>query len=387
VRPILTVPFAALVTGLVVGVLPAAPAQAEEISIPTGDGHLVRIDGRGYGHGNGMSQWGAQGAARQGVGYRKIVEFYYPGTSWGRAGGPIAVRITADTSPDVVVVRRKGLRVARVGGDAMTLPAKDTSRWRLLPDGGDTRVQWLAGSRWRTWQRLEGAAEIWARRGTTLVTPSGQRTYRGRLRAVGGLSVNVLSLEHYLRGVVPQEVPALWEPDAVRAQAVAARTYAAFERDSRAGSWDVYDTTASQVYGGKGAEHPAATDAIRHTAGEVLLHDGAPAFTQFSASSGGWTSAGSRPYLVSKSDPWDTWSGNPHSSWTVDTRDGTLEAKYPAVGELRSIRVGRAGRRYARGGRAVKVVLEGTRGSVTVSGDSLRWALGLKSTWFRLSRG
>lgn len=369
------------------GLALAAPAHAEDVTVPKGDGHSITVRGSGYGHGHGMSQWGAQGAARQGVGYRRIVEFYYPGTTWGRARGAISVRITGDTSPDVAVVRRPGLRVAPLaGGKATVLPDRRTSRWRLLPAGSRTRVQWLAGKRWRTLRSYPGPAQIWGRGGTTLVTPAGQRTYRGRLAAVGGITVNQLRLEQYLRGVVPLEVPALWEPDAVQAQSVAARTHAAFERRSRGGAWDVYDTTASQVYGGKDAEHPAATAAVRATRREVLVHGGRPAFTQFSASSGGWTSGSSQPYLVTQRDRWDTWSGNPYRSWQVTTRDGVLEQKWPGVGELRSVTVDRGGRTHDEGGRAQRVVLRGTRGTVNVTGDSFRWALGLRSTRFTLSR-
>jgi SpoIID/LytB domain protein len=365
--------------------VPASPAAAEEVSVPPGDGHRIVIQGHGYGHGRGMSQWGAQGAARQGVGWQRIVEFYYPGTTWGSAGRRIKVRITADTTSDVVVAKTAGLRVRPLrGGNVLVLPDRATQRWRLLPSAGRTRVQFQrSGGRWRTWRAFDGPGEIWAPGATRLVTPSGTTAYRGRLRGVAGLTVNVLRLEAYLRGVVPKEVPALWGPDAVRAQSVAARTYAAFERRSRRGPWDVYDTTASQVYGGADAEHPASDAAIRATRRKVLLHDGKPAFTQFSASSGGWTAGGSQPYLVTKRDDWDDWDGNHHHDWRVRTRDGAIEAKFPAVGDLRSIAVDRGGRRYRRGGRAVTVTLRGTDGTVTVRGDDVRWKLGLKSTWFR----
>ena len=97
---------------------------------------------------------------------------------------------------------------------------------------------------------------------------SGRAHYRGALRSVGNNTVNVVRLEHYLRGVVPQEVPALWKPAAVQAQAVAARTYAAFERkaSSKGRGYDLCDTAHCQVYGGVDAEHPATTRAIRASA-------------------------------------------------------------------------------------------------------------------------
>lgn len=386
-RPLVTLLSTLLGTALVLA--PVGPAAAEEVTVGAGDGHTIQVIGHGYGHGRGLSQHGAQGAALRGLDWQQIVGFYYPGTTHGRVGRAIKVRITADTTPDVVVVKKAGLRVREVGsGTATPLPDRATTRWRLQPAAGGTAVQLLRNGRWRTWRHYAGTVDVWARGGTSLVTPGGTTAYRGRLRAVDGLTVNVVRLEQYLRGVVPQEVPALWEPEAVRAQAVAARTYAAFERRSRRGSWNVYDTTASQVYGGVGAEHPAADAAIRATRRQVLLHDGDPAFTQFSASSGGWT-AGSdaHPYLVTQEDPYDDWSGNTHHDWVVSTRDGIMEAKFPAVGELRSISVDRAGRTFSEGGRAARVTLRGVRqGSpttVTVTGADVRWRLGLKSDWFR----
>lgn len=378
--------LASAVVALAVSLVPAGPAAAEEVTVGTGDGHTIKVIGHGYGHGHGLSQHGAQGAALAGLDWRQIVEFYYPGTTHGRTGRAIKVRITGDTSSDVVVVKEAGLRVRAAGSDTTTrLPDRATARWRLRPAGGATAVQLLRNGRWRTWREYPGVVDVWAPGGTSLVLPGGGTTaYRGRLRAVEGMTVNVLRLEQYLRGVVPQEVPALWEPEAVRAQSVAARTYAAFERRSRSGSWNVYDTTASQVYGGIDAEHPASDAAIRATRRQVLLHDGAPAFTQFSASSGGWTAGSSgHPYLVTQEDPYDDWSGNSHHDWVVPTKDGVIEAKFPAVGELRSISVDRGGRTFPDGGRAVRVTLRGSRDTVTVTGADVRWRLGLKSDWFR----
>ena len=105
----------------------------------------------------------------------------------------------------------------------------------------------------------------------------------------------------------------------MRAQAVAARTYAAYERQELTGP--LCDTTSCQVYGGYSAEHPASNDAVAATAHLTLMHRGAPAFTQFSSSSGGWTSAGSKPYLPAKADPYDGWAGNPVHSWSARVSD------------------------------------------------------------------
>ncbi len=98
-----------------------------------------------------------------------------------------------------------------------------------------------------------------------------------------------------MKGVVPREVPATWRPEAVEAQAVAARTYASYERAHPLTSrYQICDTTSCQVYGGVTSEHPAASNrAVDETRGEIRVYQGEPAFTQFSSSNGGWASEGS----------------------------------------------------------------------------------------------
>jgi SpoIID/LytB domain protein len=135
------------------------------------------------------------------------------------------------------------------------------------------------------------------------------------------------------------------------------------------------------VYGGVGAEHPASDRAVDTTSGRVLLSRGAPAFTQFGSSSGGWTAAGSAPYLPAKRDPYDGWSGNPVHAWSVRTGDHALERAWPAVGNLHRIAVLRRDGHGEWGGRVSSIRLRGTKGRVTISGDTFRSALGLRSTW------
>ena len=191
-----------------------------------------------------------------------------------------------------------------------------------------------------------------------------------------------MRLESYLRGVVPLEMPALWSPAAVRAQSVAARTYAAYERaHPRSSAFDVYDTTASQVYGGVGAEHSASDAAIRATRRKVLAADGAPAFTQFSSSNGGWSVRGTLPYQQARQDPYDDWSGNPVHDWSITVWDSTFESTWPSLGNLRRITVVRRDGNGDWGGRVTSLRLVGSRNTVTVSGDTMRSMLGLRSTW------
>ena len=376
-------------------VVTVAPAHAAQDAWPVPERATITIKGHGYGHGHGMSQYGAEGAASEGLKHRRILAFYYPGTKRDTAKGRVTVAISADTSDDLVVKARPGLTVRDTRrGERVRLPDNGAGRWRVAVDGeGVNRVSYRTGGTWRPWRVLRGQGEFFAGgEPITLFTPAGERAYRGRLRVgvVDGdrVTVNELSLESYLKGVVPLEIPASWSREAVRAQAVAARTYAAYERaHPKTSAYQICDTTSCQVYGGFDAEHPASNRAIEATAGLILTHRGEPAFTQFSSSSGGWTAAGSKPYLPAQKDPYDGWAGNPVHSWTLKVDDRRIERAWPAIGDLRRIRVSKRDGNGAWGGRARSIVLRGTAGRVVVSGDTFRAVLGLRSTWvtFRVS--
>ena len=136
------------------------------------------------------------------------------------------------------------------------------------------------------------------------------------------------------------------------------------------------------------AEDPAANAAVKATAGRVVLYQGEPAFTQFSSSNGGWSSAGSQPYLVAQPDPYEASSGNPNDPWTATVTSAQIEKAWPVVGTLASMSFTRDGHGPHFGGRVTSVTLTGSLGglptSVTVTGDDFRYRLGLKSTWFEL---
>ena len=168
----------------------------------------------------------------------------------------------------------------------------------------------------------------------------------------------------------------------VSAQAVAARTYGAyFLGHPRASGWDICDTTSCQVF--KGSGFAASTDAATSaTAGVVLTYGGAPILAEFGASSGGWTADGGQPYLVAQADPWDTTSANPYRTWTASIPATTIESTWPSIGTYRQLRVTARDGAGDWGGRVVTVSLDGSAGSVSVSGDTLRGRLGLKSTYF-----
>ncbi|WP_110206321.1 SpoIID/LytB domain-containing protein [Nocardioides daejeonensis] len=365
-------------------------AANADFAVPDNGSFVIR--GRGYGHGHGMSQYGAQGAARSGVGWKKILAFYYPGTKRATQKSRVRILISADTGSDVVVEPRSGLRVRSIKGkNTRILPARVDGaaprRWRLTVDGQGRTVVAYQAAGWHSWWRFQGEGQFRAGgQPIRLQLPGGASTrYRGRLAIAGAGrdTVNEVSLENYIKGVVPREVPATWHANAVRAQAVAARTYAAYEmRHPRAGHYQLCDTSSCQVYGGYDAEHPASNAAVKATRRVVLHHQGAPAFTQFGSSSGGWTSANQFSYLPAQKDPYDDWAGNPVHSWQVEVNRARLQSAWPAIGRLRTIKVPQRDGNGDWGGRARSVVLVGSKGKVTVTGDTFRYALGLRSTWF-----
>lgn len=390
----------AMLVGTLGGVLAESPASAvstdQSYWVPVGKKIVVK--GHGYGHGHGMSQYGAQGAALDGLAYKEIVDFYYPGTAWGKVTGKVRVLISADTSDDVVVSPTAGLAVRDLTDRSThVLPVRDgVTRWRLDVREGRTVVE-LYSDRWRRftapWARdLGGDAEFFANSPITLWTPSGSATYRGILRAAspspGSASrdtVNIVSMDQYVMGVVPYEMPASWHPEAVKAQAVAARTYATWSRNQNfRRHYQICDTTSCQVYGGTGGEDRRSNAAVRATRRQILTYGGAPAFTQFSASSGGWTSAGSVPYLPAQEDPYDAWDGNSVHAWSVTVDASQLERSYPSIGNLRRIWVTSRDGNGEWQGRVTELVLDGSNGAATITGDSFRWTFGLRSSWFSI---
>lgn len=393
-----------LAASLVAAGVATGPGVSPAGAVATDQSYWVPVDkrvvvhGHGYGHGHGMSQYGAQGAALKGLPYKEIIDFYYPGTSWRTMRGKVRVLITADTTDDVEVSPTTGLRVRDVAtGEVHTLPERAAvTRWRLHVREGRTVVQRFT-DRWRRfhapWARnIAGDAEFLANTPITLWTPAGPRTYRGVLRAASPTpgssvrdTVNIVSMNQYVMGVVPAEMPASWHAEAVKAQSVAARTYATWSRNQNMGRYyQICDTTACQVYGGVGGEDPRSNAAVRATGRQILTYAGKPAFTQFSASSGGWTRAGSVPYLPAQEDPYDGWEGNSVHRWSATADLAVLERSYPAVGSLRRLHVTARDGNGDWQGRVESLVLDGTKGRVTISGDAFRWAFGLRSSWFTI---
>ena len=235
--------------------------------------------------------------------------------------------------------------------------------------------------------------------GSLAIEPEGEgftfegRRYRGSVTLTAHEDavrvVNLLPLDDYLRGVVPSEMHAGWPLEALKAQAIAARTYTLSSLDPGRG-WDICATEACQVYEGRDAEHARADHAIAETAALVLTHDGRFARTYYHADSGGIIASsaevwGSRaPYLVAIQD---VSTSTPFRRWR-HTIDGdavraTLTARGLDVGSVTRIRVTGT----SESGRAARLEIQGTRGSTELTGTVLTDAIrgwGLRSTRFRM---
>ena len=412
--------LAALGAGTALVVTGAAPAAAAE-TYPRPASGVFPVVGHGWGHGRGMSQWGAQGAATLNVPADAITAAYYPGTARTvLPASSVRVRISADEGRDTTVFAAAGLTVTDLAsGRRAVLPAGPT-RWRATTDASGLHLSSLTGSTW-TPSGVAGAATFAGPlrfSGPTFVRlalPGGaSRDYRGGVQAVRTgasalLTVDVLSLEDYLLGVVPKEALSSWSPAALEAQAIAARSYSAYKRNEvKAGAgYDICDTTMCQVFLGAASysasgtrtsqELATTTAAVRATAGVVRTYGGKPIFAEFSSSNGGWSTAGYAPYLAARVDPWDGVAPNSVHSWTGSLSAADLERRFPAVGRLTRIDVtGRDGNGEW-GGRVKAVVLRGVSPSgaataVTTTGAGVysarTWpgvANGLRSTWWQLA--
>ena len=347
----------------------------------------MTIEGRGWGHGIGMSQYGADGYALHGWTYWNIIAHYYTGVTKGTVGN-VTIR----------VLLRDGLSSAVVT-DAARYKATWGSTTKIIAAAKTATVTWSSG---RYHLRVAGK---------TLASPTAPITfvpitsrlksltandngvvghYRGRLRVVhlsAGLEiVNSLPLESYLRGVVPRESPASWPIEALKAQAVAARSYA-YRSLGSSDSFDVYCTTASQMYGGAGAEAASTNTAVAATSGVVPMYGGAPIVAYFFSTSGGhtenienvWPAAAPVPYLKGVPDPYDTTS--PYHSWPdnpIRRTPASIAAELGFTkGPLRAVYVLKRGSSP----RVVKALLIGDKGTATINGYQLRSDLALRDAW------
>jgi stage II sporulation protein D len=388
------------------------------IGAPTGfhlSGFLFK--GRGNGHGLGMSQWGARGRAAAAQDYRKILSSYYSGTRidtrdtsglvrialsddpidlarpWPRLFGPLAFiagPVTVDGQPQLQTGAGSSLGFdANASGQPVVFPvAPDGSRGTAVvitqtltvhgtsPAGIRTNIMQIMGGDFRA------GAEQRRYAGTLQIIPKGAATV---------LPVNVLPMEDYLKGVVPAEMPPYWGVEALKAQAIAARTYA-IGRVGRAGDFDLRASELDQAYSGLTDQRAESNAAVDGTRGQVLTYQGQLITAFYMASDGGHTESSEYRfvqwnhgailrshlgYLTGIADPLDrapTWQVGPFSSSGAATviRDNGND-----VGDrLLGITV----LQKDASGRVVGVRLRGSSKTVEISGPSLRAWFGLPDT-------
>jgi peptidoglycan hydrolase-like amidase len=399
-------------------------------ALPAAASRTVLITGGGWGHGIGMSQYGAYGRALKGQSPRAILKHYYTGVSVRRARIPRRIRVGLLQYRDTISFRSSALgpeggalafKVRGAGGNLAKGPSSTVWRVEASSTGGIRLYRngraVAAGGR-RVFGGRRGLVVVY-RKFSSVVRVAGKGRYAlGRLvvDSYPSASCNAgyclrlvasLSMQHYMLGL--GEVPASWPQAVLRAQAIAGRTYAyakALDLGQHRYPCDcaVYDSTQDQAYIGdarRTGSGPYWDDwkaAVRSTKGVVIKHRGKPIEALYSASSGGHTEnnenvwGGPRiPYLRGVRDRADAVAANPNHRWGVQLSWRVFGRKLRSsfgVGRLKRFRLvrpfgvsGRVTVPKPSGGGA-RIV--GARRTVRVSGWSVRSALDLKDSLFRV---
>ncbi|HEX9711344.1 MAG TPA: SpoIID/LytB domain-containing protein [Actinomycetota bacterium] len=389
-----------MATATVVVLTAGALLLADASPIESHPSRALIVTGRGFGHGRGLGQWGARGMAEQGADWRRIVSHYYRAASVSRSRPIEVIRVRVQIARRMIGWSSKPFTVA--SGDRRSTVQKPEALVRVRRAGAKLIVE-RARRRSGPWRRMmvteqavvvrAGRAPVW------LFRPGGGlRAYEGaivvRPRREQLAAVNHVAFERYVASVLPREMPASWPGQALRAQAVAARTYAAnvAVRARRAGmTHDICASTGCQVYGGVAwreslsdrptiSTHPRATGATRATVDRILTYRGRAIFAQYSSSTGGYTDRGDAPYLRAVPDPADRIS--PHHAWRRVIPASALESRWPDIGTVTGVRVTKRSGVGAWGGRVRRMVVEGSRGRIGLSGDRFQAVFGLRSDWY-----
>ncbi len=343
--------------------------------------YAFTITGHGWGHGVGMSQWGAYGYARHGWNYKAILKHYYTGISLSDVANSV-IRVNLRSGQSAIKLTAPKEYTVQGTGAATTIPAGTTATTTHTSQG--YRV--VAGSLRRT---FTGAPTFKPSSGALrLITRTDlgdDGAYRGTIKVVysgGGLTmINHVPLESYLRGVVPHEVSPSWPLESLKAQACAARAFALGSRQPGK-SWDVYCDVRDQAYVGVGIEAKSTTAAVKATAGICPTYNGKPIVATYFSCSGGKTESvqnvwgGTYPYLVGVSDPYDSY-GSLHDWGPLRRTPSQIGRPLGAAGSLRAIYTLKRGTSP----RIVKAAIIGSRGTKYIDGGSLRMKLGLNSSW------
>ncbi len=341
------------------------------------------IIGHGWGHGVGMSQWGAYGYAKHDWGYKAILKHYYTGISFTNVSN-VTIRVRLRSGLSSVKISCPSAFTVKGTGSAVTIPAGTTAT--TTSTGSAYRV--VAGSLSKdfsaapTFTPTKGSLRLLTKTDLGDTGP-----YRGTIRVAhigGGLMIiNHVPLESYLRGVIPHEVSPSWPAEALNAQACAARAFALGSRQSGE-AWDVYCDVRDQAYVGVGIEDSRTDAAVKRTAGITPSYAGKPILATYFSCSGGhtenielaWAGASKIAYLKGVSDPYDSY-GSLHNWGPVRRSSAQVGNPLAAKGTLRAVYTVKRGTSP----RIVKAAIIGSGGTKYIDGGSLRMKLGLNSAW------
>jgi len=362
----------------------------------------IVLTGGGWGHGHGMSQYGARAQAEAGRTWGQILRSYYSGISIVDRGAE-NVRVLINSASSMAVGGPETYTAKWAGGTTIATSDSERPYMRVRSTSAGVAVD-RSASRSGPWTQIAtGTRNVYFYPAGSLmpvIQGSQIRYYRGYVEAYRRSSttmyaVNHLSMDRYLYGVVPREMPAGWHLIGLRAQAVAARSYSAWKKAnaSSSASYDICATTQCQVYGGYGyrtsptasitvIENSRTNDAVDATSGMTMVSDGQPIFAEFHSSSGGYTAQGSRSYLAPVADPWDA-TYSPYYRWTATMSVAAIESHWPSIGRLVSIGSIHRDGSGPWGGRVIDMTLTGTDGSSTITGGAFNAAF----AWPTVSNG
>lgn len=408
-----------------IAVFVAALLMLPVIAGPAPAAQRVRISGGGWGHGIGMSQYGAYGMAREGKSGTGILKHYYRGVGVQARSMP-TVRVGLLQYDSAIGMSSNGgpVRFA-VAGDGTVARGGAAATWRVEPSSTG-RMRIYKNDRLVTLngRRTFGGPDkpllvLYERLGSSVTVFDKGIAYRlGRLEVgtfrssscAAGYCLRLVmrsSMEKYLYGL--GEVPASWPQAVLRAQAMAGRTYAyrkinTYGQHRSPCDCAVVDSVYDQAYigdakrTGSGEYWDDWKRAVDKTAGKVILYNGSPIEALYSSSSGGYTENNENvwggtpiPYLRGVPDPADDVSVNPNHEWSLDMSREAFSSRLNSaygIGRLKRISLvrpfGVSGRVTVvkSSGGGIRIV--GTQRTVRVSGWSFRSALGLKDTLFRI---
>jgi len=356
---------------------------------------VFTLAGHGWGHGIGMSQYGALGYAEHGFGYKRILRHYFTGTRVAPLSRSVTERVLLSSGPAVHFGASAAMTLHDAAGTKKRLAA---GRYHLRRGGTAGRLQLVNGATGAVTKRLVAPVTISPGSQPLQLNDSAgigfaRDHWHGSFRvAISGsslLCIDLVRLEKYLRGVVPSEMPASWMAPALKAQAVAARSYAVATRNP-SGLFDAYADTRSQVYGPIEHEAAASTAAVISTAHRVVWYKHTVATTFFSSSSGGrtaseqaaWGTSTGQPYLVPVIDRYDAAGGaNPNHTWRATTyTPAGLARALGLSGVVGSVAMTIDGPSQ----RILQLDVTSSGGSSTLSGVQVQGRMGLRSNYFRI---